>query len=173
MTIFEAGLPGFKRYYEVMAKIYRLQYEQVLNASLEDAWRFFSQADNLEKITPTYMRFDITSPHTGKPVYAGQIITYIIRPLLGIPLRWMTEITHVVEGKYFIDEQREGPYRMWHHQHHFEVVPEGVKMTDIVHYSLPLGILGKLAHALFVQRQLQDIFLFRKQAVEKLFAKRS
>ncbi|QHS61811.1 SRPBCC family protein [Chitinophaga agri] len=156
-----------------MAKIYRLQYEQVLNTSMEEAWTFFSRAENLEKITPAYMRFDVTSPATNKPVYAGQVITYIIRPVLSIPVRWMTEITHVVEGKYFIDEQRDGPYRLWHHQHHFEEVPGGVKMTDIVHYSMPLGILGKLAHALFVQRQLRDIFRFRKEAVERLFEKRS
>jgi ligand-binding SRPBCC domain-containing protein len=154
-----------------MGKIYRLQYEQVLNTSMENAWTFFSRAENLEKITPSYMRFDVTSPETGKPVYAGQIITYVIRPVLGIPLNWMTEITHVVEGKYFIDEQRKGPYGLWHHQHHFEMVPEGVKMTDIVHYSLPLGILGRIAHALFVQRQLRDIFAFRKSAVEQLFRK--
>jgi len=156
-----------------MPKIYRLQYEQVLNTSLEDAWTFFSRADNLEKITPAYMRFDITSPVTRKPVYAGQIITYIIRPVLGIPLRWMTEITHVSEGSYFVDEQRYGPYGMWHHQHHFERVPGGVKMTDIVHYSMPLGFLGRFAHALFVQRQLRGIFAFRKEAVERLFGNQS
>jgi len=154
-----------------MPKIYRLQYEQVLNVSLEDAWSFFSRADNLEKITPSYMRFNITSPVAEKPVYAGQIITYIIRPVLGIPLRWMTEITHVVDGKYFVDEQRYGPYGMWHHQHHFEKVDGGVKMTDIVHYSMPLGILGRFAHALFVQRQLRGIFAFRKDAIGRLFSK--
>ncbi|PWV53726.1 SRPBCC family protein [Chitinophaga sp. S165] len=154
-----------------MGKIYRLQYEQVLNTSLDNAWTFFSRAENLEKITPSYMRFDVTSPETGKPVYAGQVITYVIHPVLGIPLNWMTEITHVVEGKYFVDEQRKGPYGLWHHQHHFEVVPEGVKMTDIVHYSLPLGLLGRIAHALFVQRQLRDIFAFRKNAVEHLLRK--
>lgn len=152
-----------------MAKIYRLQYEQVINTSLETAWTFFSRAENLEKITPAYMRFNITSPATDKPVYAGQIITYIIRPVLGIPLKWMTEITHVVEGEYFIDEQRQGPYGIWHHQHHFDQVPEGVRMTDIVHYSLPFGILGRIAHAIFVQRQLRDIFSFRREAIRRLF----
>jgi len=152
-----------------MGKIHRLQYEQILNTSIDNAWTFFSRAENLEKITPPYMRYAITSPPTNKPVYAGQIITYVIHPVLGIPLRWMTEITHVAEGKYFIDEQRQGPYGLWHHQHHFEPVPEGVRMTDIVHYSMPLGILGDIAHALFVQRQLRDIFAFRKTAIERLF----
>lgn len=152
-----------------MAKIYRLRYEQVLNTTIPEAWRFFSRADNLEKITPPYMRFDITSPVTDKPVYAGEIITYIIHPVLNIPLRWMTEITHVKEGEYFVDEQREGPYGIWHHQHHFEAVSEGVKMTDIVHYSLPLGILGQVAHALFVGRQLREIFAYRQKKVKELF----
>lgn len=152
-----------------MAKIYRLQYEQVLNTTLDKAWAFFSGAENLQKITPSYMRFDITSPQTNKPVYAGQIITYRIHPVLGIPLNWMTEITHVKDGQYFIDEQRRGPYNLWHHQHHFEEVKDGVKMTDIVHYALPLGILGQFAHTLFVKKQLEDIFSFRKEKVTELF----
>jgi ligand-binding SRPBCC domain-containing protein len=152
-----------------MAKIYLLRYEQVLNTSIPEAWKFFSRADNLEKITPSYMRFDITSPVTDKPIYAGEIITYVIHPVLGIPLRWMTEITHVKEGEYFVDEQREGPYGLWHHQHHFEAVAGGVKMTDIVHYSLPLGILGRVAHALFVRRQLEGIFDYRRKRVQEFF----
>lgn len=152
-----------------MAKIYLLRYEQVLNTSIPEAWKFFSRADNLEKITPSYMRFDITSPVTDKPIYAGEIITYVIHPVLGIPLRWMTEITHVKEGEYFVDEQREGPYGLWHHQHHFEAVEGGVKMTDIVHYSLPLGILGRIAHALFVRRQLEGIFAYRRKKVQEFF----
>lgn len=152
-----------------MAKIYRLQYEQLLNTTLDEAWAFFSGAENLQRITPAYMRFNITSPQTNKPVYAGQIITYKIYPVLGIPLNWMTEITQVKEGQYFIDEQRRGPYNLWHHQHHFEEVAGGVKMTDIVHYALPFGILGQLAHALFVKKQLKDIFVFRKEKVTELF----
>lgn len=152
-----------------MAKIYRLEYEQLINTTLDKAWSFFSGAENLQRITPSYMRFDITSPQTNKPVYAGQIITYKIHPVLGIPLNWMTEITQVKEGAYFIDEQRRGPYNLWHHQHHFEEVAGGVKMTDIVHYALPLGILGQFAHALFVKKQLSGIFSYRKEKVEELF----
>jgi ligand-binding SRPBCC domain-containing protein len=152
-----------------MGKIYRLQYEQVINTTLDEAWAFFSGAENLQRITPSYMRFDITSPQTGKPVYAGQMITYKIRPVLGIPLGWVTEITHVKEGQYFVDEQRRGPYGMWHHQHHFEVIGGGVKMTDIVHYEMPFGILGRLARALFVKRQLEGIFEYREEKVNELF----
>ena len=152
-----------------MGKIYRLQHEQLLNTTLDKAWAFFSAAENLQQITPSYMRFDVTSPQTNKPVYAGQIITYKIHPVLGIPLNWMTEITHVKEGQYFIDEQRRGPYSLWHHQHHFEAVEDGVKMTDIVHYALPFGIFGQFAHVLFVKKQLKDIFSYRKEKVAGLF----
>jgi hypothetical protein len=98
-------------------------------------------------------------------MYAGQIIEYTVKPLLGIPLYWMTEITHVQEGAYFVDEQRFGPYIMWHHQHHFKEVTGGVMMTDIVHYKIPLGFLGDIAHWLFVKKQLQGIFDFRFKAV--------
>lgn len=152
-----------------MGKIYRIQHVQLLNTTLDKAWAFFSAAENLQQITPSYMRFDVTSPQTNKPVYAGQIITYKIHPVLGIPLNWMTEITHVKEGQYFIDEQRRGPYSLWHHQHHFEAVEDGVKMTDIVHYALPFGILGQFAHVLFVKKQLKDIFSYRKEKVAELF----
>ena len=99
-------------------------------------------------------------------MYPGQIIEYTVRPILNIPLYWMTEITHVVDGAYFVDEQRFGPYTMWHHQHHFKAVPGGVKMNDIVHYKIPMGFLGDIAQVLFVKKQLQAIFDFRYKAVE-------
>lgn len=102
-------------------------------------------------------------------MYAGQIIAYTVRPLAGIPLYWMTEITHVQEGSYFVDEQRFGPYSLWHHQHHFRPIPGGVEMTDLVHYKLPLGWLGMLGHRLFVRRQLEQIFDFRWAVLEKRF----
>lgn len=102
-------------------------------------------------------------------VYSGLIIAYKVSPLLGIPLNWVTEIKAVDENKLFVDEQRTGPYRMWHHEHHFELVDGGVMMTDIVSYELPLGFLGRLAHLLFVKKQLQEIFEYRKKRVEELF----
>ena len=104
-------------------------------------------------------------------MYAGQIIEYKVAPVLSIPIYWMTEITHVEEGKFFVDEQRFGPYSLWHHQHHFKIVDGGVEMTDIVHYKLPLFFLGDIAHVIFVKSQLKKIFNFRYQAVEKLFGK--
>lgn len=102
-------------------------------------------------------------------MYAGQLIEYRVSPLLGIPMYWMTEITQVVEGKYFIDEQRFGPYSLWHHQHHFREVEGGVEMTDIVHYKIPMGILGVVADKLFVRKKLETIFDYRYVAVDKLF----
>lgn len=102
-------------------------------------------------------------------MYPGQIIEYKVRPLLGIPWYWMTEITHVETNRYFIDEQRFGPYQLWHHQHHFREIEGGVEMRDIVHYRLPLGFIGNIAHGLFVKKQLHEIFRFREEAVEKRF----
>ena len=102
-------------------------------------------------------------------MYTGQIIEYTVKPVLGIPLYWMTEITHVVDKQFFVDEQRFGPYTMWHHQHHFKAVDGGVEMTDIVHYKLPFWFLGDIANTLFVKKQLQGIFDFRWKKVEDLF----
>ena len=145
---------------------------QTLPVSLETAWDFFSSPDNLSKITPEYMRFNVTSDRTqmGK-MYAGQIITYTVRPLLNIPLFWMTEITHVEPGTFFVDEQRIGPYKLWHHQHRFRAVPGGTEMTDLVHYELPLGPLGAFANWLFVRRQLQEIFDYRYKTLETMFGR--
>lgn len=148
-----------------MSKVYTLQTEQFIPISLAEAWDFFSSPANLAKITPAHMGFHIISRHHGEKMYAGQIIEYTVKPLLGIPLYWMTEITHVQEGSYFVDEQRFGPYVMWHHQHHFKEVTGGVMMTDIVHYKIPLGFLGDIAHWLFVKKQLKGIFDFRFKAV--------
>ena len=138
---------------------------------MDEAWDFFSSPANLQKITPEKLGFKIVSKHHGEKMYAGQIIEYYVKPLFGIPLYWMTEITHVVDKKYFIDEQRFGPYTMWHHQHHFKETPEGIEMTDIVHYKLPFGILGELAHSLFVKKQLKGIFDYRFKVVEDLWGK--
>lgn len=146
-----------------------LKRVQILPISLEKAWDFFSDPANLANITPPSMGFHILSDHRPARMYAGQLIEYRVSPLLGIPLYWMTEITHVVEGKYFIDEQRFGPYALWHHQHHFREVEGGVEMTDIVHYKIPLGILGALADRIFVRQKLKQIFDYRFKAVSQLF----
>jgi len=147
--------------------IYTLEVKQFLTISLAEAWDFFSSPGNLSKITPDHMGFIITSG-TPEKMYPGQIITYKVAPFPGLKTNWVTEITHVTDQSFFVDEQRFGPYRMWHHEHHFEVQRNGVLMTDRVSYKLPFGIFGRIAHALFVRRQLKQIFEFRIVAMEKL-----
>ena len=112
---------------------------QKIPISLAMAWDFFSNPANLQAITPDNMGFKVISKHHGDTMYPGQIIEYTVKPVLGIPLYWMTEITQVKDSIYFIDEQRFGPYSLWHHQHHFKAIDGGVEMTDIVHYKNPLG----------------------------------
>lgn len=141
----------------------------MLPVTLNEAWNFFSNPANLANITPANMGFKIISLHHGEKMYAGQIIEYTVKPVLGIPLYWMTEITHIEDQKYFIDEQRYGPYSLWHHQHHFKEVGNGVEMTDIVHYKIPLWFLGDIINTLFVRDRLDKIFDFRYKKAEELF----
>jgi ligand-binding SRPBCC domain-containing protein len=151
-------------------KTYALKTEQAIPISLDEAWDFFSSPLNLAKITPKEMSFVVTSDYTADTkMYAGMIITYIISPVLGIKMNWMTEITHVKEGEYFVDEQRFGPYALWHHQHHFKVIPEGVLMTDILNYAIPYGIIGRLANTILVDKQIKQIFSYREKAIKELF----
>ena len=154
-----------------MSKIYSLKTVQQIPVCLDDAWAFFSKPHNLSAITPEKLDFRIISRYHGEEMYAGQIIEYKVKPLLGIPVYWMTEITHVENKKYFIDEQRFGPYSLWHHQHHFKEIEGGVEMTDIVHYKIPFGILGDIAHGIFVRQSLDTIFSYRYSAVEAKFGK--
>jgi ligand-binding SRPBCC domain-containing protein len=152
-----------------MSKVYSLKTVQQLPVTLEEAWDFFSSPANLKEITPDNLGFKIVSQHHGDKMYAGQIIEYTVSPVLGIPMYWMTEITHVEDKKYFVDEQRFGPYSMWHHQHHFKSNANGVEMTDIVHYKLPFWFLGDIANMLFVKQQLKTIFDYRFKIAEKKF----
>ncbi|MFC6267901.1 SRPBCC family protein [Frigoriflavimonas asaccharolytica] len=149
--------------------IYTLTSEQILPISLDKAWDFFSKPTNLDKITPEEMGFTITN-NPPNETYLGQIITYEIGILPMIKANWITEITHLVHKKYFVDEQRFGPYAMWHHEHHFEKVGEDkVKMTDIVNYKLPLGLLGDLFGGAIVKNKVQSIFQGRFSILDKLF----
>ncbi|GIV43381.1 MAG: hypothetical protein KatS3mg035_0504 [Bacteroidia bacterium] len=150
--------------------MHTLKTIQKLPISLEEAWKFFSSPKNLKTITPPYMGFDITSGGEEK-MYAGQIITYIVKPILGIPMEWVTEITHVQEPFYFVDEQRFGPYALWHHKHFFKEIPGGIEMQDIVHYKIPLGTFGKLINQLYIKNKLKEIFDYRYQTLEKIFGK--
>jgi ligand-binding SRPBCC domain-containing protein len=151
-------------------KSFHLTFQQKIPVSIEEAWEFFSSPLNLARITPAEMAFTVTSDlNPVDKMYPGMIITYKVSPLLGIKINWMTEITHVEDFKYFIDEQRFGPYKFWHHQHHFKAIPGGVEMNDILTYGLPMGFLGTVANSVFVANKLQQIFDFRKKKVEELF----
>lgn len=141
---------------------------QVLPITVETAWEFFSNPVNLVKITPPDMDFRITSPPQSS-IYAGQIITYTVRPLLRVTVNWTTEITHVNSPTFFVDEQRFGPYRFWHHQHHFREVEGGVEVQDLVHYLLRHDQLARLVNSLFVAPRLRKIFDFRNRALIKYF----
>jgi ligand-binding SRPBCC domain-containing protein len=152
-------------------KIYHLKRTQFLPIGLSEAWDFFSTPRNLSKITPEHMGFKIIYISGGDTTYAGQIIRYKVSILPMITVPWMTEITHVQKPLYFVDEQRFGPYSLWHHQHSFKEVDNGVEMTDEVNYAIPLGILGRLAHWIFVGREVNRIFDHRYAVLEKYFDK--
>src|SRR4051812_7111305 len=141
--------------------IYRLHTKQKLPISIDKAWEFLSDPKNLAVITPDSMGFKTLSGD-DRDMYPGQIIQYIVKPLLGIPIQWVTEITHVVAKKYFVDEQRYGPYALWHHKHFLNEIPGGVEMEDIVDYKLPMGFLGQMAHPFLVKPKLKEIFEYRR-----------
>ena len=148
---------------------YQLHTTQRIPAKIEQVWDFISSPANLKKITPEYMGFHITSKLLSQKMYPGMIISYKVSPVFGIKMTWVTEITHVKEMEYFVDEQRIGPYSMWHHEHKIEPIEGGVLMTDIVSYKPPFGILGSIANSILIKKQLKEIFDFRKEAVEKIF----
>jgi ligand-binding SRPBCC domain-containing protein len=150
-------------------KIYSLQSTSKLKAPLPKVWEFFATPYNLNEMTPDDMSFEILSDIKGKKMYSGMIINYRIKPLLNIPMRWTTEITHCEEGNYFVDQQRFGPYALWHHEHRFVQRDGYVEMIDTVHYGLPMGILGRLAHTVFVKNKLKSIFAYREKKVIDLF----
>jgi ligand-binding SRPBCC domain-containing protein len=147
-----------------------LETKQKLPVDIKTAWKYFSSPGNLNKITPDYMRFNILSVSSEK-MYPGMIIIYKVRPVLNIPLKWISEIKHVKEPEYFVDEQRFGPYRFWHHTHRFEEINNGIEMTDTLHYKIRFGTIGKIANILFVRKKLKEIFDYRHSQIEKIFGK--
>ena len=148
---------------------YQFKRQQHVNASIAEMWDFISSPKNLKLITPDYMGFDIVSEGLPNKMYEGMIISYKVSPLLGIKTTWVTEITHVVDKHYFVDEQRVGPYKIWHHQHFLEATPEGTLMKDIVSYQPPFGILGAIANQLIIKNKLEEIFSYRTKALNDLF----
>lgn len=148
---------------------YQFYKEQILHASIEDVWEFISSPTNLKEITPKYMGFDITSDLMDHKMYPGMIISYKVSPILGIKTTWVTEITQVRDKSYFVDEQRVGPYSIWHHQHIIEQLPNGVIMKDIISYQPPLGFLGAIANSLFIKSKLNEIFEYRRKVLDLRF----
>ncbi|MGB8376784.1 MAG: SRPBCC family protein [Salegentibacter sp.] len=147
-------------------KIYTLHKSQNLPIPLEKAWNFLSDPANLKKITPPYMGFDIVSGADRK-MFPGQIIQYIVTPVAGIKTRWVTEITHVKELEYFVDEQRFGPYALWHHKHFLKEIDGGVQMEDIIDYAMPFGPFGRMAQPFLVRPKLEEIFEFRREKLKE------
>jgi ligand-binding SRPBCC domain-containing protein len=149
-------------------KIYQLNTVKNLPIGINEAWDFFSSPNNLSVITPEWLNFKVTSKLPDK-MYAGMIISYKVHPVLGIPNNWVTEITHVKEPLYFVDEQRFGPYKFWHHQHHFKETENGVEMTDIVSYALPFEPFSRLINSLLIEKKVKEIFKFRGKKLVEMF----
>jgi ligand-binding SRPBCC domain-containing protein len=148
--------------------MYQLKRTQFIKSDIQTCWDFFSSPKNLKLITPPYMGFEVKVDLPEK-MYEGLMIEYTVKPLMGIPMSWITEIKTVKENEFFVDEQRKGPYTIWHHEHHFKQVEGGIEMTDIVSYVIPLGIFGKIAHPIIVRKKLEEIFAYRFQKVEEIF----
>ncbi|MES2618375.1 MAG: SRPBCC family protein [Bacteroidota bacterium] len=152
--------------------VYTIKVSQQLPISLEHAWDFISSPYNLQKITPAEMNFKILNGVKPEDkMHAGQVIVYSLTPLLGIRTEWVTEITHMHQHEYFIDEQRFGPYSLWHHMHSLKAIDGGVQMDDVIHYKLPFGILGQLIHFVLIRKKLKTLFDYRRITLEKLFGK--
>ena len=150
-------------------KVYTKKWTQFIPRPLEEVWEFFSRPENLNEVTPSELNFEILSDIADQEMYEGMIISYKVSPLLGIRMRWTTEIQRIKHGEYFVDEQRFGLYAMWHREHHFKEVDGGVEMTDLLHYAIPFGPLGRIANALIVDKKVEEIFAYRVKAVERLF----
>ena len=150
---------------------YHIYFEQKIPQSLDVVWDFIANPKNLALITPPSMGLDITSKDLPEKIYTGMIISYIIKPLFGLKMLWLTEIKHLKEREYFVDEQRAGPYKLWHHQHKLTQFDGYVLMSDIVTYKPPYGLLGTIANSLVIRNKLDEIFRFRKEALEKKFGK--
>lgn len=148
---------------------YILKKEQTLNADIKTIWDFVSRPENLGKITPNYMNFSILS-QSSPNMEEGMLITYEIYPVPNIKTTWMTEITNVIKHKKFIDQQVKGPYKFWHHEHKFQEVSDNlVKMTDVITYIPPFGLIGDIANQLFLKKKLNNIFKHRSIVLNKMF----
>lgn len=159
-------------HFERSGLLNRLIATQNLPIDIDMAWSFLSDPNNLKIITPDSMGFVVTTKSDTQTMYAGQIIEYTVTPILGIKTSWVTEITHVQDKVYFVDEQRFGPYQLWHHKHFIKSTPEGVEMKDIIDYKVPLGCIGQLINKIIIQKKLKHIFEYRKEKLNALFSKK-
>ena len=148
--------------------MHRIVHKQQLPVSLDEIWKFFSLPGNLKKITPPSLGFNIVSGGEGV-MYKGMVVTYDIDSAFSLPYTWVTEIAEYEEKKFFVDRQRSGPYAYWNHEHYFAEIPNGIEITDILEYKMPLGLLGTLAHPFFIKNKIQKIFEYRSQKLEELF----
>ena len=149
--------------------MYQVKRVQRIPITIENAWDFFSKPDNLAKITPPYMNFSILARSDAGEMYPGMIISYRVSPLFNISIKWATELTQVKEYKYFIDNQIKGPYRIWHHEHHFKKIDGGVEMRDVLFYDVAYNFLGKLLYKLFIRKRVEEIFNYREDKIKELF----
>ena len=152
-------------------KTYQFKAKQFLSITINEAWDFFSNPNNLPKITPPWLNFEVTTQLESR-MYAGMIITYLVRPILNIPATWVTEITQVHVPNFFVDEQKFGPYKLWHHQHVFREAKNGIEMEDIVNYAVPLGFIGRLANNLIIFKKIRSIFEYRTEIINKMFVEK-
>ncbi len=151
--------------------IYKLESTTIIHSDIETVWNFFSKPENLNELTPAEMQFEIITPQPLPEMFQGQIIEYIIAPFPFVRFKWTSEITQCEKGILFVDEQKSGPYKYWHHEHRFIIKGSEVHMTDTVKYALPLGFLGRIAHIIFVKKKLANIFTFREEIVQQVFKK--
>ena len=150
----------------------QIKKEQILNTDIKNLWDFMSSPKNLSRITPKSMLFKITSNNKNDNIYPGMIISYKVSPLFNIPITWVTEITHVKENKYFVDEQRIGPYKIWHHEHIFKPIDDKkILVTDIITYVPPFGFIGKILNKILIKKKVEDIFDYRERILEDMFNK--
>ncbi len=148
--------------------VYTIHREQIVPAPLQMIWDFFSNPRNLNELTPPDLSFRIIG-EVAERMYAGQIIEYRVSFMPGFWSKWLTEITHVRDRAYFVDEQRLGPYKLWHHEHHFVPVDGGVRIIDKVTYIVGFGPIGAVVNMLFIRGKLRRIFDFRRERVSALF----
>ena len=152
-------------------KTYQFKAKQFLPITINEAWDFFSNPNNLPKITPPWLNFEVTTQLESR-MYAGMIITDLVRRILNIPATWVTEITQVHVPNFFVDEQKFGPYKLWHHQHVFREAKNGIEMEDIVNYAVPLGFIGRLANNLIISKKIKSIFEYRTEILNKMFVEK-